>query len=51
MHINHIFMHILKLHIFAYLVLHIYAFLVLHFYGYFVHIYAYGIFAYVHILI
>ena len=37
-HIKHIFMHILKMRIYAYLVLHIYA--------YFVHIYAYGIFAY-----
>ena len=35
---NHIFMHILKLHIYVYLVLHIYA--------YFVHICAYVIFAY-----
>ena len=37
-HIKHILMHILKMRIYAYLDLHICA--------YFVHIYAYGIFAY-----
>ena len=43
-HIMHIYAN--KTHIYAYFEMHIYAHVVLHIYAYFMHIYAYGIFAY-----